>query len=90
MKTSAFALLIFLTFSVGNSAFAEIHTDEDAFDEEEKNFLIELIINTMDYIFNLVFELAENQALQQWNDRVIDDMAKKTIDTINSQQDYVP
>ncbi len=89
MKTSAFALLIFLTFSVGNSAFAEIHTDEDAFDEEGKEFLIELIIDTMDSIFELVFELVEEPAIQQWSERVLDNIAKNTVDMINSQLGYV-
>jgi len=90
VKIFVFSLLIFLTFSIGNSAFAEIYTDEDALDEEGKNFLIELIISTMEYIFNLVFELTGESTLQHWSDRAIDNMAKRTVDTIISQQGYVP
>ena len=90
MKISTFALVIFLTFSVGNSAFAQIDTFEDAFDEEGREYLINLIINTMDSIFDLVFELVEEPALQQWSDGLLDKIEKNTVGMINSQLGYVP
>lgn len=51
---------------------------------------IDMIINTMNPIFNLVFNLQNNERLQQWGDEIIQKQADMTEKQITDQLGHDP
>ena len=52
--------------------------------------LIDMIINTMNPIFDLAFNLQDNERLQQWGDEIIQKQAEMTEKQITGQLGHNP
>jgi hypothetical protein len=57
---------------------------------EEENFLVDLIMSTMDPIFDLVFNIQDNERLQQWGMEIIQRQVETTESQITGQLGYDP
>ena len=83
-------LLSILVFSLLGTAYADTYTEpvvtqEIILNDEKTNTFVDFIINTMNSIFDLVYNLEDNTKLEQWGSQVIQDRAQRTEDKINSQ-----
>ena len=83
-------LLSILVFLLLDTAYADTYTDSVATQEiilndEKTNTFVDFIINTMNSIFGLLYNLEDNPKLDQWANQVIQDRSQRTEDQINSQ-----
>jgi DNA-binding MltR family transcriptional regulator len=79
-----------MVFSLLGTAYADIHTKPVAIQEiiqndENTNSFVDFIIDTINSIFGLVYDLQDNPKLNQWGNQVIQDSAQRTQDQMDSQ-----
>ena len=67
------------------TAYADSNPDYFISVGNSLNGLIDMIINTMNPIFNLAFNLQDNERLQQWGDEIIQKQAEVTERQITGQ-----
>ena len=69
------------------TAYADADSNPDYFISVGNSLdgLIDMIINTMNPIFDLVFNLQDNERLQQWGDEIIQKQAEVTEKQITGQ-----
>ena len=74
------------------TAYAEIESNSEyiAIVDSSLDDFIDMIINTMNPIFDLVFNLQNNERLQQWGYEVIQKQAGITEKQITGQLGYEP
>ena len=87
MKT---LLLSIMAFSLLGTAYADtqakpVATQEIIQNDEKTNIFVDFIIDTMNSIFGLVYDLQDNPKLNQWGNQVIHDSAQRTQDQLDSQ-----
>ncbi len=79
-----------MVFSLLGTAYADTQTEPVATQEiiqndEKTNSFVDFIIDTMNSIFGLVYDLQDNPKLNQWGNQVIQDSAQRTQDQLDSQ-----
>lgn len=74
------------------TAYADTDSNLDYFTSIGNSLegFIDMIINTMNPIFNLAFDLQDNERLQQWGDKVIQKQAEITEKQITGQLEQDP
>jgi len=78
------------SFQTTNDPFMGTNSNQIELTDDETNFLVNMIMNTMDSILNLTFGLAEEPALKEWGDRVIQNVVQRTENQIIGQLGYDP
>jgi len=78
------------SFRVTNEPFMGADSQQIELTDDETNFLVNMIMNAMDSILNLTFDLAEEPALKEWGDRVIQNVVQRTENQIIGQLGYDP
>jgi hypothetical protein len=79
------SLILVLALIPFANAFAEAQTSNNPLDD-----LVDAIINTMTPIFNLVFNLQNNERLEQWGESVIQKQVEITEKQVTNQLGYDP
>jgi len=79
-----------MVFSLLGTAYADTQAEPVAIqqiiqNDEKANSFVDFIIDTMNSIFGLVYDLQDNPKLNQWGNQVIQDSAQRTQDQLNSQ-----
>ncbi len=85
-------LLLIMLVSLLGTAYADTHSNSDyltAFDDSLDNF-IDMIINTMNPILDLAFNLQNNERLQQWGYDIIQKQADVTEKQITDKLGHDP
>ena len=78
-----------MVFSLLGTAYADTQAEPVAIqqiiqNDEKANSFVDFIIDTMNSIFGLVYDLQDNPKLNQWGNQVIQDSAQRTQDQLNS------
>ena len=73
-------------------AYADAGSNSDYFISMDNSLddFIDMIINTMNPIFNLAFNLQDNERLQQWGHEIIQKQAEVTEKQITGQLGHNP
>jgi hypothetical protein len=79
-----------MVFSLLGTAYADTQAEPVAIqqiiqNDEKTNSFVDFIIDTMNSIFGLVYDLQDNPKLNQWGNQVIQDSAQRTQDQLDSQ-----
>lgn len=79
-----------MVFSLLGTAYADtqaepVATQEIIQNNEKTNRFVDFIIDTMNSIFGLVYDLQDNPKLNQWGNQVIQDSVQRTQDKLDSQ-----
>lgn len=79
-----------MVFSLLGTAYVDTHaepvaTQEIIQNDEKTNRFVDFIIDIMNSIFGLVYDLQDNPKLNQWGNQVIQDSAQRTQDQLDSQ-----
>ncbi len=82
MRLSLLVMLLVIPFA---TAFAESQTSNNPLDN-----LIDTIINTMTPIFDLVFNIQDNERLQQWGNGIIQKQVEITEKQVTKQLGHDP
>ena len=83
-------LLSIMVFSLLGTAYADTQVEPVAIqqiiqNDEKTNSFVDFIIDAMNSIFGLVYDLQNNPKLNQWGNQVIQDSAQRTQDQLDSQ-----
>ena len=83
-------LLSIIVFSLLGTAYADTHAEpvviQQIIQNDEKiNSFVDFIIDAMNSIFGLGYDLQDNPKLNQWGNQVIQDSAQRTQDQLDSQ-----
>ncbi len=83
-------LLSVIVLSLSCTVYANIYAEPSATqktipNDEKTNIFVDLIMDTMNSIFHLVYDLQDNSRLEQWGNQIIQDSAQSTEDEINAQ-----
>ena len=81
-----------LLVSLVGTVYADTDSNPDYFISVGNSLdgLIDMIINTMNPIFDLAFNLQDNERLQQWGDEIIQKQAEMTEKQITGQLEHDP